>query len=204
MLKRLFCAVLLIALCNASLFCIPVFSATVSGDEVILVHTSTPAQVNCPNGTYNISITQTMYSNSMLFTTGTTCPSGYNKILFNGLTVGNAEMLCDNGYSNNGTCVSYVAHGYQSNFYNLDLNANTFVEPTNGVCSSGYRTINTYSSYFDVCTTAGNIVYLNWIGVDVTGTPAEYCYYGEALTVPTTEPVGPQGYKFIGWIPEIE
>jgi len=204
MLKQLFYTVLLIAFCNASLFCMPVMSATISGDEVTLLHTSTPAQGNCPNGTYNIEISQTMYDNSMLFSQSATCTSGYRKVDFNGVTVGNEDTLCDNGYLNNGACVSYITHGYQSNFYNLDLDSNTFVEPTNDTCGSGYHATTTQPSYLEVCETARNKVYLNWGGVDVTGTPAEFCYYGDVLYAPTTEPASPPGYKFIGWIPQME
>lgn len=154
--------------------------------------------------TYNIGISQTMYDDSMLFSRSATCTSGYRKVDFNGVIVGNEYTLCDNGRLNNGTCSSYTSTGVQSGYYNLDLDSNTFVEPTNDTCDSGYSSITIPYPSMDLCQDTRVKVYLNWGGVDVSGTPAEFCYYGDVLYAPTTEPASPPGYKFIGWIPQME
>ena len=176
----------------------------VIGDTVAVTNPLTPSNPgNCPNGDYAIAISSTMYNNMTFSQNATNCPtSDYRKIKLNGITLGNQDTVCDNGYLKNGSCVSYVSFGYQPGFYNLDLNANTYTDPTNNACASGYHETSTLHPYFEKCMAAGTEIQLNWEGVDVTGTDAASCYYLGDLYAPTTAPTNvPQGYKFLGWLP---
>ena len=112
-----------------------------------------------------------------------------------------AVTLCDDGYLNNGTCVAYDHFGIQPNHYNLALNNNQFINTENDTCSTGYYKTNTLNLPVTVCMIAGTEVHLDWQGVDVTGTPAESCYYLGDLFAPSVEPASVPGLKFLGWRP---
>ena len=112
-----------------------------------------------------------------------------------------AVTLCDDGYLNNGTCVAYDHFGIQPNHYNLALNSNQFLQTENDTCQSGYYKTNTLDLPVTVCMIAGTEVHLDWQGVDVTGTPAESCYYLGDLFAPSVEPASIPGLKFLGWRP---
>ena len=173
------------------------------GDTVAVTNPLTGDQGNCPDGDYTITISSAMYNDMTFSQTATNCPtSDYKKIKFNGVTMGGQDTVCDNGYLKNGSCVSYVSFGYQPGFYNLDLNTNTYTDPTNNTCASGYYETSTLHPYFEKCMAAGTEIQLTWEGVDVTGTDAASCYYLGDLYAPTTAPTNvPHGYKFLGWRP---
>ena len=79
---------------------------------------------------------------------------------YDGVIFGTQIQTCENGYLNNGTCVSYQQGNCPDNYQGMAINANTIIALNNGNCNSGYTKIEIESPCQGAATTSSTCMKL--------------------------------------------
>ena len=137
------------------LYCVDAHTAGLVGSAVLLCDNgySTDGSTctaytngNCPSGSYQVGTGLSTFTAPDVGT-GQCSIAGYKpktisnefSIVYSGLIIGSTSVLCDNGYSTDGSnCTAYTSGYCPSGYYDLHLNTNTFTAKSSGTCASGY------------------------------------------------------------------